>query len=229
MSSKVDFLGVVTTDFAWCFLHGLAGQWARSIRSGWLDNSISHIFSAFSRRSPAYDAATWHMAGPTVMDFFYSLRQMYNGGHLIWRFIWYESYGMVLVLGDAGDTHFDWRSSLEQDRSRKVLWGSDRRRMGSRVDSRSSCICGSDAVKHCSREGSHLGNNKTIIFFFSGGTEMALVQLPGTAFSFRVPNPSLYWRFWSVAGSDKRVWQQALEEASFERSHLAIVTARRCS
>lgn len=26
---------------------------------------------------------------------------------------------MVLVLGDAGDTHFDWRSSLEQDRSGK--------------------------------------------------------------------------------------------------------------
>lgn len=100
------------------------------------------------------------------MDFFYSIRQMYNGGHLIWRFIWYESYGMVLVLGDAGDTHFEWRSSLEQDRPGKVFWGSGRRRMGSRMELGFELHCGSHLVKLCFMESSHLGNNKTIIFFF---------------------------------------------------------------
>lgn len=102
------------------------------------------------------------------MDFFYSIRQMYNGGHLIWRFIWYESYGMVLVLvlGDAGDTHFDWRSSLEQDRPGKAFWVGGRRRKGSRVDLWLELHCGPGPVKLYPREGSHLGNNKTKGFFF---------------------------------------------------------------
>lgn len=67
-------------------------------------------------------------------------------------------------------------------------------------------------------EGSHLNNNKTIIFFFSGGKQVALVQSLGMAFSFRVPNPSYYCRFWSMAVSDKHVYQYAdLEESVFRR------------
>lgn len=41
---------------------------------------------------------------------------------------------MVLVLGDAGDTHCDRRSSLEQDRSGKVFWGRLLREASNGVD-----------------------------------------------------------------------------------------------
>ena len=77
--------------------------------------------------------------------------------------------------------------------------------MSSRVELGVKLHCSSKQAKLCSREGLHLNDNKTIIFFFSGGTQVVLVQSLDMVFSFRVSNPSSYCRFWSMAGSDKRV------------------------
>lgn len=110
---------------------------------------------------------------------------------------------MVLVLGDAGDTHCDRRSSLEQDRSGKVFWGRLLREVSNGVDLGAELALQLETSEALLREGLHLNNNKTT-FFFSGDTQVVLVQSLGMVFSVRVSNPSLYCRFfWFVAGSDK--------------------------
>lgn len=94
VSSEVNFNGVVTKDLAlllFCMGWLDSGPGLLGDRGG-LKTPHLIIFWAFSRRLPAYGCCHLStLVRPAVMDFIYSIRQMYNGGHLIWRFIWYES------------------------------------------------------------------------------------------------------------------------------------------
>jgi hypothetical protein len=83
---------------------------------------------------------------------------------------------MVLVLGDAGDTHFDRRSSLEQDRFWEgfvgrlcgtALWDGGGRDVSSSVDLGFKLLCGSQASEALFQGRLTFGQQQNNFFFLA--------------------------------------------------------------
>lgn len=98
-------------------LPALVGRTARSADGGRLSDPYFIISRAFSRRTLIHGRchSFGHMGRTRLYGFLFTIRQMYTGGAFYGRFIWYESYDMVLVLV-LGDTHFDWRFTIVEAR-----------------------------------------------------------------------------------------------------------------